>query len=226
MFISSPHIQFDLTKLRQALIPFSSQFTDIYEANKGLHLNYDDNLVSSVKDYFFQVSLTKSSVPVPMDFSLKNYKNDDRGSHTQKYRKAISRRTDFPWLDEHNWNVPTKPFQDSYFYKCVQRFKNSAIRVRLTTINAGKIVTPHIDYDINYAVRIVVPIYTNKQCWNCFWLKGQKLKFHIPADGHPYFLNVGLKHSVENRGKKNRIAFMFSLAGVDDILHLSGKKAV
>ena len=220
------HIKFDLLKLRQALVPFSSQFTDIYEANKGLHLNYDEQLVSSVKDYFFQVSLTKCSVPVKEDSSSKNNKNIDKESRSQKYRRAISKRTDFPWLDEHNWNVPTKPFKDSYFYECVNQFKNQAIRVRLTTINAGKTVTPHIDYDINYAVRIIVPIYTNKHCWNCFWLKGEKLKFHIPADGHPWFLNVGLKHSVENEGSENRIAFMFSLAGVDDILHLSGKKAV
>ena len=212
------HIKFDLNKMRQALKPFKNQFTDVYKANKGLSLNHPE-LASSVKDYFFQVSLTKCSTPVET-FAFKNYKIQGKESRSQKYRKAISRRTDFPWLDEHNWNSPTKLFQDSYFYECVKFFKNPAIRVRLTTLKPGSVVTPHIDYDVNYAVRIVAPIYTNEHCWNCFWRRGQKIKVHIPADGHPWFLNVGLKHSVENLGKSRRIVFMFSLAGLEDIQHL------
>ena len=216
------HIKFDLRKLKRALKAFENQFTDVYEANKGLFLNHQ-RLASSIKDYFFQVSLTKCSTLIESS-AFENYKNKEKESRSQKYRRAVSRRTDFPWMDEHNWNVPTKLFQDSYFYECVKSFKNPAIRVRLTTLEPGKVVTPHIDYDVDYAVRIVVPIYTNKQCWNYFWRRGQKFKVHIPADGHPWFLNVGFKHSVENLGDSSRIVFMFSLAGTDDIQYLQREK--
>ena len=214
------HIKFDLNKLRQALSPF--QFTDIYEANKGLCENHHQ-LASSVKEHFFQVSLTKCSTPAK-DFSLENCKNKAEGSRSQKYRLATSRRNDFPWLDEHNWNIPTKLFQESYFYECTKLFKSPIIRARLTTLNPGKTITPHIDYNVDYAVRIIIPIYTNKQCWNYFWRQGRKIKLHISADGHPWFLNVALKHSVENLGDSNRTVFMFSLAGTSDIQHLQNKK--
>ena len=215
------HIKFDLNKLRNALKPFTSQFSDIYEANKGLCLNHQQ-LASSVKDYFFQVSLTKCSA------SLENHlfkDNDKKGkSRSEKHRLAISRRTDCLWMDEHNWNVPTKLFRDSYFYKCVKSFKSPAIRVRVTTLEAGKTISPHIDYNVDYAVRIVVPIYTNEQCLNYFWRRGKKIKIFIPADGHPWFLNVGLKHSVENLGSSKRTVLMFSLAGIADIKHLIQEK--
>ena len=213
------HIKFDLQQLRRALIPFIPQFTDIYGANRGLCSNHEE-LASSVKDHFFQVSLTTHSTPVKECHSRECVGEAGGGTRSQKYRLAVSRRTDFPYMDEHNWNIPTKLFQDSYFYKCMKHFKASAIRVRLTTLEPGKIITPHIDYNVGYAVRIVVPIHTNKKCWNYFWRKGEKIKLHIPADGHPWFLNVGLKHSVENSGAANRTVLMFSLSGTEDITHL------
>ena len=210
------HIRFDLNKLRNALKPFVSQFSDIHRANKGLCLNHQE-LASSVKDYFFQVSLTEC--PSSMK-DLPDGDSDKEISRTKKYRLAVTRRTDFPCLDEYNWNVPTKIFQDSYFYECINKFKSPAIRVRLTTLEAGKTISPHIDYNVDYAVRIVVPIYTNEQCLNYFWRRGKKIKVFIPADGHPWFLNVALKHSVENLGPSKRTVLMFSLAGITDIQHL------
>ena len=214
------HIKFNLSKLRQALTPFSSQFTDIYEANKGLCQNHFE-LATSVKDHFFQVSLTKCSTSTK---NSENCEDETRGSRSQRYRIATSRRTDLPWMDEYNWNIPTKQFQSSYFYQCVKAFTSPAIRVRLTTLQPGKTITPHIDYNVSYAVRIVVPIYTNTQCWNYFWKQGEKVKIHIPTDGHPWFLNVGLRHSVENLGDNNRTVLMFSLAGTEDIQHLLYKQ--
>lgn len=211
------HIRFDLKKLRRALEPFVFQFSDIHKANKGLCLNHQE-LASSVKDHFFQVSLTQC--PPSMKDLLPEENNDTKISRTKKYRQAVTRRTDFPCLDEHNWNIPSKLFKNSYFYECVNKFKSPAIRVRLTTLEAGKTISPHIDYNVDYAVRIVVPIYTNEKCLNYFWRRGKKLKTFIPADGHPWFLNVGLKHSVENLGPSKRIVLMFSLAGIEDIQHL------
>ena len=219
------HIKFDLKQLKQALIPFVSQFEDIYEANKGLCLNHQ-KLASSVKDHFFQVSLTVCSTPMKEHHHGRKFEEAGKGkmSRSQRHRLTTSRRTDFPYMDEHNWNVPTKLFQNSYFYRCVKHFKAPAIRVRLTTLDGGGTIIPHIDYNVDYAVRIVVPIYTNEQCWNYFWKKGRKVKFHIPADGHPWFLNVGLKHSVENLGTNNRTVLMFSLAGTKDIIDLFNRK--
>jgi len=225
------HIKFDIHKLREALHPFYKAWTDVHTANQGLCLNHQE-LSSAVESNFFQVSLTKCSSVIEELF-LKTMRENKTNEMPKKqhirnkihrYRQAISQRTNYPWLDEHNWNKPIKLFRDSYFQKCVQQFQSPAIRVRLTTLQAGTNITPHIDYDVNYAVRIVVPIYTNEKCFNYFWYRGKKIKHYIPADGHPYFLNVGLKHSVENRGKTDRIVFMFSLANTKDIHYLQNKQ--
>lgn len=216
------HIKFDLEKLRSELIPFSEKFTDIYQANEGLCLHHE-KLADTVKDHFFQVSLTTCSSV------LKSQKKRREGgllqTKTQKYRLATSRRKDHPELDEYNWNVPSKLFQNSYFYECVKQFKAPAIRVRLTTLNPGKEITPHIDYNVDYAVRIVVPIWTDEKCLNYFYYRGKKVKLHIPADGHPWFLNIGLRHGVEHLGIKKRIALMFSLKSTEDIQHLIQKRS-
>lgn len=221
------HIKFDLDKLRSALHPFLSKFTNLYEANKGLCENHHQ-LASSLKDHFFEVSLTTCHAPTEIQQNKYNVDTEDirkqSRSRSQKYRLAISRQTDLCGLNEHNWNIPTKLFQNSYFYECIKEFKSPVIRARLTTLKPGKAISPHIDYNVNYAVRIIIPIYTNNSCWNYFWRRGQKIKFHIPADGHPWFLNVGLRHSVENLGDSNRIVFMFSLSNTEDIQHLYNPK--
>ena len=93
--------------------------------------------------------------------------------------------------------------------------------MRLTTLNPKTEITPHIDYNIDYAVRIIVPIWTDEKCLNYFYYRGKKIKLHIPADGYPWFLNVGFKHGVEHLGMKKRTVLMFSLKGIEDIVHLA-----
>ena len=224
------HIKFDLKKLRDALIPFAERFTDVHSANGGLCRNHCE-LADSVKNHFFQISLTTCRTDIKNPVEERSAKKMKRGTEeepltrSQKYRLAVSKKDGCPSRDERNWNVPTKPFLNSYFYECVSRFKSPAIRARLTTLRPGKVITPHIDYNVNYAVRIVVPIYTNDRCRNYFWRRGKKIKAFIPADGHPYFLNVAFRHSVENAGDSPRTVLMFSLKGMDDIQHLIDQKA-
>ena len=216
------HIKFDLNKLRDALNPFLSKFINIYDANKGLHEAHNE-LADLLKDHFFEVSLTEYKNSEGKDNTIREKIYNQNQSRSQKYRLMISQSKDLHILNEHDWNVPTESFKGSYFFDCIKSFKSQVIRARLTMLGPGKRVAPHIDYNVNHAVRIIVPIYTNKQCWNYFWRRGQKIKIHIPADGHPWFLNVGLKHSVENLGNSNRIVFMFSLSDTKDIQHLCKK---
>ena len=50
-------------------------------------------------------------------------------------------------------------------------------------------------------------------------------RFHVASsDGSAYFLNVGLRHSVEHRGTEDRIALMFSLPTQEDIQTLETVK--
>ena len=74
----------------------------------------------------------------------------------------------------------------------------------------------HVDYDINYAVRCICPIYGDDQVVNLF-KRDNKLEAYNLENGKAYFLNIGYPHAVVNMSNKPRIALMFSLDGTDDL---------
>ena len=175
-------------------------------------------MVNSVYDHFDQINLT--------DYSYgDNYIPTMEECHTMGVEisgksgyKSRSRKEGVPdYLIEDNYNTPTELYIGSYFEDIVNSFEAEAIRVRLTRLRAGTSVDPHIDYDPSYAVRIILPIVTNDNVINHFWKRNEKHSFNIPANGVPYFLNTGFKHSVDNNSDKDRIALMFSLKTQEDI---------
>jgi len=77
----------------------------------------------------------------------------------------------------------------------------------------------HVDYDVSYAVRCIVPVYGGNHVVNLFKRDGS-LKAYNLKDGTANFLNIGYPHAVVNMGNIARIALMFSLNGTDDITSL------
>ena len=65
-----------------------------------------------------------------------------------------------------------------------------------------------------------MPIQGTEGVYNKVWRRGVEEEYQMPSDGSAYFLNVGLKHSVEHRGEEDRIALMFSLPTQQDIATL------
>jgi hypothetical protein len=73
-------------------------------------------------------------------------------------------------------------------------------------------IKPHIDYDTIYGVRLHIAIETNELCFNGGWDEnGKEFKFHIPADGHVWFINTGVKHFAANNGDTPRIHLVMSV---------------
>lgn len=212
--IAKLKIQFDIEKLKQNLREIESKFIGIMPANGELCSN-NHKLVSSVYDHFDQINLTTYS-------NLKELSLEECKILNEKYsiKDRIRKQHIDPGLVEDNYNIPTDYFKESYFFEVVNSFQCEAIRVRLTKLNPGKTLVPHIDYDPSYAVRIIIPIITNKECLNIFWRKNDRYEYFLEANGSAYFLNTGVKHSVENKGSTPRIALMFSLKGYSDIEHL------
>ena len=90
------------------------------------------------------------------------------------------------------------------------------MRVRITKLAPGKEIPYHVDYDPTYAVRVIVPIFTNKGVKNFFKIRDEIKEYHLEA-GQAYFLNTGFSHAVENQSDEPRIALMFSLDGQEDL---------
>ena len=191
------NLDIDLARLREATDTLAQKFVDVRTANPMLCDNHME-LVADVYDNFEQINLTEPSEILPYEPSIK---------------KRLRRR------EEHLYNQPTQDYTDSVFQKIVTQLKAPASRVRITKLAPGKTIPFHVDYDVSYAVRCIVPVYGGKNVINLFKRDG-KLEAYNLEDGTANFLNIGYPHAVVNMSDQPRIALMFSLDGTDDITTL------
>lgn len=195
--LANLNLDIDLNKLQSEMIKLTEKFVDVKTANPMLCDNHME-LVASVYDNFEQVNLTTPSEILPYEASIK---------------ERIRRR------EEHLYNVPTPEYTGSYFEEVVTQLKAPASRVRITKLAPGKTIPFHVDYDVNYAVRCIIPIWGDRNVINLFRRDGELEAYNL-ENGNAYFLNIGYPHAVVNMSKNARIALMFSLDGTDDLAAL------
>jgi len=188
------NLEIDLDALRKECDSLAEKFVDVRTANPMLCDNHME-LVASVYDNFEQINLTTPSEILPYEASIK---------------ERIRRR------EEHLYNIPTPEYTGSVFENIVTQLKAPASRVRITKLAPGKTIPFHVDYDVNYAVRCICPIYGDKNVINLFRRDGELEAYNL-ENGNAYFLNIGYPHAVVNMSNKPRIALMFSLDGTKDL---------
>ncbi len=195
--IANLNLNINLAQLRKSTDLIADTFVDVRSANPMLCMNHED-LVKSVYDNFEQINLTTPSEIL---------------SHTTSIKERLKRK------EEHLYNVPTEIYKGSYFENIVSQCKAPASRIRITKLAPGKMIPWHVDYDVSYGVRCIVPIYGDNNVINLF-KRNDKIEAYNLEDGQAYFLNIGYKHAVVNMSKKPRIALMFTLDGTDDLLNI------
>jgi len=188
------NLDIDLNKLREECDKLAEKFVDVRTANPMLCDNHME-LVASVYDNFEQINLTTPSEILPYEASIK---------------ERIRRR------EEHLYNIPTPEYTGSYFEEIITQLKAPASRVRITKLAPGKNIPFHVDYDVNYAVRCICPIYGDTNVINLWRRDGEAEAYNL-QNGNAYFLNIGYPHAVVNMSDKPRIALMFSLDGTEDL---------
>ncbi len=188
------NLDINLNKLQGEMIRLAEKFVDVRTANPMLCMNHEE-LVQTVYDNFEQINLTTPSEILP---------------HTASIKERLRRR------EEHLYNIPTEDYTHSVFEKIVTQLKAPASRIRITKLAPGKTIPFHVDYDVSYGVRCIVPIYGDKQVVNLFRRDG-KLEAYNLENGNAYFLNIGYPHAVVNMSKHARIALMFTLDGTEDL---------
>ena len=189
------NLNIDLDKLRKATDELAEKFTDVRSANPMLCMNHEE-LVKDVYDNFEQINLTTPSEILP---------------HTTSIKERLKRR------EEHLYNVPTDDYKGSYFEEIVTQCKSPASRIRITKLAPGKMIPWHVDYDVSYGVRVIVPIYGDNNVINLF-KRNNKIEAYNLKNGVANFLNIGYTHGVVSMSKKARLALMFTLDGTEDIL--------
>ena len=220
--------KFDIERLQKEALDLANDYGDVMETNKALCSN-NHELVMSVYKHFKQINLTefdpngKAPTVESCEAMGKTAGTGDESiSKIAKYKLKSRLGKDLdPALNEHNYNTPTDKYIGSYFQEVVESFKSDAIRVRLVRLDPGKTLTPHIDYDPTYAVRVIVPIFAEQEATNYFWRKGKEEAYHLEPDGSAYFLNIGFRHTVVNSGNTPRISLMFSLKDQSDLQEIA-----
>jgi hypothetical protein len=213
-----------LTSLVQCVNELESEFKSVLEINKELCGIHHD-LASRVYDNFFQISLTDSTVE-NKSTTLEECEIVDEDIHNRglikSYRKRIELTTDSASpMNESTYTAKTKIY-DRYseiFDSIFSKIKGKSTRARLVKLSSGSNVTPHIDYDPSYAVRIIIPIIADNECLNVFWVKNN-IETVAFMPGKAYFLNTGYKHAVMNFSKHDRYTLLISINGTQDIDHL------
>ena len=193
--IANLNLNIDLNKLREETDKLADKFLDVESANPGLCDNHAE-LVKSVYDNFEQINLTTPSEVLP---------------HTTSIKERLKRK------EEHLYNVPTDEYKNSYFEKIVTQCQAQASRIRITKLAPGKMIPWHVDYDVSYGVRVIVPIYGDNNVINLF-KRNNKIEAYNLKNGVANFLNIGYTHGVVSMSKKARLALMFTLDGTKDIL--------
>jgi hypothetical protein len=215
-----------LQDLKSCIEELDPDFKSVLEINKGL-CGIHHELASSVYDNFYQISLTDSTVQ-NKDITLEDCEivHNDLNSSTQtnNIRRKQLTSTSRGVMDESTYTQKTDVYQkyQALFDSILSKFKGQTTRIRLVKLAAGTHITPHIDYDPSYAVRIILPVISDLDCLNVFWVKN-KIETTSLIPGNAYFLNTGYKHAVLNFSKNHRYTFMVSIKGIEDIEHLLEK---
>ena len=195
--IADFNLDIDMIKLQEETDKLAEKFVDVRSANPMLCDNHME-LVKQVYDNFEQINLTTPSEILPYTASIK---------------ERLKRK------EEHLYNIPTEDYTGSYFEEIITQLEAPASRIRITKLAPGKTIPFHVDYDISYAVRCIVPIYGDRSVINLF-RRGDKLEAYNLEEGTAYFLNIGYPHAVINMSDKPRIALMFSLDGTSDLQNM------
>jgi hypothetical protein len=195
--IADFNLNIDLNKLQIETDKLANKFVDVETANPMLCNNHSE-LVKSVYDNFEQINLTMPEKVL---------------SYTTSIKERLKRKEEFLY------NIPSPEYKKSYFEEIINQLKANAIRVRITKLAPGKFIPFHVDYDVNYAVRCICPIYSDNNVINMF-KRNNKIESYILESGHAYFLNIGYPHAVVNMSNNPRIALMFSLDSTQDIKNL------
>lgn len=157
---------------------------------------------------------------------LQDQLDQSRGSSWMQHHQTLTRRQVIrslieldenynPVIDERNYTELRKDLAGTEIDRIRRQFRARCVRLRFAQLKAGESVRPHIDSSARYALRIIVPIFSNDQCLYGALVKSQKREWPLKP-GHTYFVNGGYTHWARNMGTTDRIILILSLDGQQD----------
>jgi hypothetical protein len=224
LYSELPHLSLtseELTSLKNLIHQSESNFKSVLEINKGL-CGIHHTLASTVYDNFFQIGLTDSEVSKD-DITLEECELSHDLISGNGIMSGIKNRVKVSTDINSPYNEKTYTKKNSFYHDnavlfdgIFSRFKSTPTRIRLVKLLANTNVSPHIDYDPSYSVRVIIPIISPSDCLNIFWQHNTPISFNM-GEGIAYFLNTGYRHAVVNLSKEDRYTLLISVDGTNDI---------
>ncbi len=110
-----------------------------------------------------------------------------------------------------------------YLNSVIRFFECEKMSVRLMNLNAGAIIKEHCDYDMNFEkgeARFHIPIQTNTDVH--FFIEEREISMR---EGECWYLNLSLKHKVENCSETDRIHLVIDCKVNEWLENLLAKEA-
>lgn len=221
------HITFDsilVQNLQNLVKTLDNDFKPLIEINKSAS-QIHKNLVNEAYENFYEIALTDTLLDnSEIDFNQlsmldENLNTESKAKNFRNKKELMSNNDSLLNESLHNNKTEYYDRNQSLIDEVIGKFKSKPSRIRLGKVFAGKFISPHIDYDPSYKVRIIIPIISDKECVNVFWVKNEIVSTSLNV-GQAYFLNTGYKHAVMNFSKHDRYTLMISLEDQKDIEYL------
>ncbi len=126
---------------------------------------------------------------------------------------------------------PNMAFKDTsnldiceYLPCVINFFECEKMSVRLMKLNAGAIIKEHTDHDMSFEegeARFHIPVCTNERV--DFFIETEKIPM---KEGECWYLNLSLKHSVNNFGDTNRVHLVIDCKVNDWVSNLLNEQTV
>ena len=148
--------------------------------------------------------------------------NSEEAFYKMSHKLKQNEKKEFPAISETEFQTKTILY-DKYTAEVLNKFNSPITKARFISLLPGGFLPPHVDFPYYKYIRIHGALKTNP---DSFWeVEGDK--FHVPADGHFYWLDSGRYHSVWNDGCTERLHLSVNLKvyngkfdEIDDIVSL------
>jgi hypothetical protein len=212
-------LKFSISKLLEELDKFSDE--KVWDGLGNEYASLCETHTKLPKMFFNESELKGVKHVCDLDWRKTSYQQLSLTEYDETYSlEKRSERSNSPWdhriaknstLADERWFRKIKEQVPAYTREVLNSFPN-AHRARLAKLAPHSQVKPHIDYDTLYGIRLHIPLKTNEFCFNGGWDKdGTETKIHMPADGHAWFVNPGLKHYAINNGDTERVHLIISV---------------
>ncbi|MCB0365054.1 MAG: aspartyl/asparaginyl beta-hydroxylase domain-containing protein [Bdellovibrionaceae bacterium] len=174
---------------------------------------------------YFHLSL---SHPKALAVDLQKRLDEERGIKWQDRKLSVQKRMQSMWkinedydplIDERNFEVPEEALEKApELRKVLQQCKARVTRVRVARLNSFQPLAPHVDLSPKFALRIHIPLATNRLAFNFAMPEDQVHARHIKR-GEVVLLNSGVTHWAHNFGETPRDHLIICIDGQEDLDH-------